>query len=68
MKELLERDQDLRIDNAIVYGAFLRDLANRAYRKREFSMADRLLTESIQRLAAIARPKDFYSSQALLTL
>ncbi len=55
MSELLERDQDLRIDNATFYGAFLRDFANRAYRKREFAMADRLLTESIERLATIAQ-------------
>ena len=55
MRELLERDQDLRIDNAIDYGAFLRDFAYRAYRKGEFSMADSLLTESIERLAAIAQ-------------
>ena len=53
MRELLERDQDLRIGNAIEYGAFLRDFAYRAHRKKEFSMSDRLLTESIQRLAAI---------------
>ena len=55
MRELLEQDRDPRIDNAIVYAAFLRDFAYRAHRKGEFSMADRLLTESIQRLAGIAR-------------
>ena len=55
MRELLEKDRDPRIDNAILYAAFLRDFADRAHRKGEFSMADRLLTESIQRLAGIAR-------------
>ena len=65
MRELLEldqdqdqdpnQDQDQRIDNTIDFGAFLRDFSYRAYRKREFSMASRLLTESIQILAAIAQ-------------
>jgi len=55
MRELLERDQEPRIDNVIDYGTFLRDFALRAYRKGEFSMANRLLTESIQVLATIAQ-------------
>ena len=57
MRESLEldQDQDHRIDNTIGYGAFLRDFSYRAYRKREFSMASRLLTESIQILVAIAQ-------------
>ena len=55
MREILEQDRDPRIDNVILYAAFLRDFAGRAHRKGEFSMADRLLTESIQRLAGIAR-------------
>jgi hypothetical protein len=55
MREILEQDRDPRIDNAILYAAFLRDFADRAHRKGEFSMADRMLTESIQRLAGIAR-------------
>jgi len=55
MKELAEQDQDLRIDNAIEYGMFLRDFAYRAYRKGERSFADRLIAESIRRLADIAQ-------------
>jgi len=54
MREMLERDQDLRIDNAIAYGVFLRDFAYRAYRKGEVALADRLLAESIQYLADVA--------------
>lgn len=54
MREMLERDQDLRIDNAIAYGMFLRDFAYRAYRKGEVALADRLLAESIQYLAELA--------------
>ena len=54
MRELLEQDQSPRIDNRIVYGAFLRDFAYRAHRRGEFLLADRWLRESIQRLKGIA--------------
>ncbi len=54
MKELLAQEQDLRIDNAIAYGMFLRDFANRAYRKGETALAVSLLDQSIEQLAGIA--------------
>jgi hypothetical protein len=55
MRELLELDQDHRIDNNIDYGVFLRDFACRAYRKKEYKMASRLLAESIQILTDIVQ-------------
>lgn len=67
MKELLQQDQDLRIDNAIDHAMFLRDFAYRAYRKGELLFADELLTESIQRLTGIAQ-KHPDNKQALYEL
>lgn len=55
MKELLQQDQDLRIDNAIDHAMFLRDFAYRAYRKGESRFADSLLSESVQRLTDMAQ-------------
>jgi len=55
MRELLEQDQDLRIDNDILYAVFLRDFAYRSFRKEEYSRADRLLKESIQRLQIVVQ-------------
>lgn len=54
MKNLMVKDQDIRIDHAIAYGSFLRDFAYRAYRKGELALADRLLEESINQLVGIA--------------
>lgn len=55
MKNLLAQNQDLRIDNAIAYGMFLRDFAYRANRKGETALADQLLEDSIAQLAGIAQ-------------
>ena len=55
MRDLIEHDQDLRIDNAIIYAIFLRDFAYRAYRNGEYHMADGLLNESIHSLADIVQ-------------
>lgn len=54
MVKLLAKDHDLRIDDAIAYGMFLRDFAYRAYRRGEMARADQLLAQSIQQLAGIA--------------
>lgn len=55
MTGLLDQDHDLRIDNAITYGVFMRDFAYRAYRKGAVATADRLLEQSILQLAGVAR-------------
>ena len=54
LKKLIELSPDIRIDNAIAYGIFLRDFANRAYKKGETSLANRMLGESINHLRRIA--------------
>jgi len=54
MKELEEQEQDVRIDHAMVFGMFLRDLAHRIYHRDDSSMADQLMGDSINRLRMIA--------------
>ncbi|MFC1740273.1 TIR domain-containing protein [Pseudomonadota bacterium] len=54
LQNLVEQSPDIQIDNAIAYGRFLRDYANRAYRKGETVFANRMLAESIDRLRGIA--------------
>jgi tetratricopeptide (TPR) repeat protein len=57
IRELAEQDQEIRIDYAIVYGMFLRDLANRAFLRGDVPLAERLMRESIDRLTAIANKR-----------
>ena len=54
MKKLIEKGQGLSIDNAIAYAKFLRDFTNRAYRREEVALADRMLNDSIDRLQIIS--------------
>jgi len=55
MKELMEQDQDMQISRVVQYGMFLRDFSYRAYLRGEWTLADRLLGESIVQLEEIAR-------------
>ena len=54
IRQLVDQDQHIRIDNAIFYGVFLRGFADRAYHKGEPELAYRLLRESIRQLEGVA--------------
>lgn len=54
IRELAEQDQDIRLDHAIVFGKFLRDLATHAYVRGDDALAERLMEESIDKLTAVA--------------
>jgi len=53
IRELEEQARDLQIRDAIAYGRFLGDFANRAYLQNDPELAANLLEESISRLAEI---------------
>ena len=52
-RELIELDQDIRIDHAMYFGVFMRDFANRAYWNGDSILSTRLLEESIHQLIGI---------------